>query len=98
MSDTTQISAHIALTTKERLEQLVRATGVTRAHVIEQALLHHMTALEQLPAEAIVPARMVLDDASARRIAALVEHPPKPTDAMNQLFADRGRDGIGNDD
>jgi len=89
MSTTTQISAHVPKTLKERIERYVRASGVTRAHLIEQALLHHLQALDELPADAIVPARIVLSGASAKRVRALLNHPPQPTEEMRRLFDDR---------
>lgn len=89
MASTTQISAHISIETKERLERLVRSLGVTRTHLVEQALLHHLRALSELPPDAIVPARMVLDRASAERVRDLTERPPEPTEEMRRLFDDR---------
>lgn len=89
MGDTTQISAHIAVSTKELLERLVRATGMTRTHLVEQALLHHMRALRELPIDAVVPARVVLSRESAERVRDLVERPPEPTDDLRRLFEDR---------
>lgn len=86
---TTQISAHISKAVKARLERYVRAHGVTRAHLIEQALLHHLQALEELPPDAIVPARIVLTRQSADHVRELVESPPEPTEAMKKLFDDR---------
>jgi hypothetical protein len=86
---TTQISAHISLATKDRLERFVRANGVTRAHVIEQALLHHLQALEELPDDVVIPGRVVLSADSARMVHDLVTHPPAPTGKMQQLFSDR---------
>jgi uncharacterized protein (DUF1778 family) len=84
-----QISAHISPDTKERMDRHVRASGETRSHLIEQALLHHLQALEALPREVIVPARMVLTRASAERVRDLITHPPRPTAAMRRLFDDR---------
>jgi uncharacterized protein (DUF1778 family) len=89
MSSTTQISAHISLTAKERLERYARATGIARNRLVEEALLHHLQALEELPPDAIVPARVVLDPESAARVRKLLAHPPAPTDAMLRLFDDR---------
>lgn len=89
MVNHTQISAQISMATKERLERFVRSTGITRTHLIEQALLHHLRALEELPADVIVPARLVLDAASAARVRDRTERPPEPTDALKQLFDDR---------
>lgn len=85
---TTQISAHIPAELKARLDQYVRANGVTRQHLVEQALEHHLSALEELPPEAIIPARIVLSAESAERVAHLLETPPAPTGAMKRLFSD----------
>lgn len=89
MASTIQISAHISKATKERLERRIRATGMTRTHLIEQALLHHLEALEEIPPDAIIPPRLVLDRESSRRVAALIANPPAPTAAMKRLFDDR---------
>ena len=71
----TQISAKISMATKERMERHVRATGITRAHLVEQALLHHLQALEALPTDIIVPTRIVLSEESARKVRDLTTHP-----------------------
>jgi len=86
---TTQISAHISEEAKERLERFVRRTGQTRARVIEDALLQHLQALEELPADAIVPARIVLGEESATEVRDAITRPPKPTKEMKRLFDDR---------
>jgi antitoxin component of RelBE/YafQ-DinJ toxin-antitoxin module len=89
MSSTIQISAVISMDTKERMERYVRSMGLARAHLIEQALLHHLQALEELPLDVIVPARVVLTRESAEQVRDLTSHPPAPTDAMKRLFHDR---------
>jgi hypothetical protein len=86
---TTQISAHISEETKARLERYVRRTGQTRGRVIEDALLQHLQALEQLPAEVIVPARIVLSASSGERVREMIIRPPKATKEMKRLFDDR---------
>ena len=86
---TTQVSAHISEETKARLERFVRRTGQTRGRVIEDALLQHLQALEELPAEIIVPARLVLSTESAARVRQLISRPPEPTEEMKRLFDDR---------
>jgi len=86
---TTQVSAHISEETKARLDRFVRRTGQTRARVIEDALLQHLQALEELPAEAIVPARIVLSASSAERVREMIARPPEPTKEMKRLFDDR---------
>ena len=86
---TTQISAHIAEETKERLDRFVRRTGQTRARVIEDALLQHLQALEELPDDVLVPARVVLTAESAAVVRDAITRPPKPTKDMKRLFDDR---------
>ena len=89
MAETTQISAHITIETKERMERYVRSTGITRAHLVEQALRHHLQVLESLPAEAVIPTRLVLSGKSAKRVREATTRPAKPTAAMRRLFDDR---------
>ncbi len=84
-----QVSAFISDETKARLDRYARAHGVSKGWLVEQALMHHLQALEQLPEEVRVPARMVLDAASARKVRALLRRPPVPTKAMKKLFDDR---------
>jgi len=86
---TTQVSAHISEETKARLERFVRRTGQTRGRVIEDALLQHLQALDELPAEALVPARIVLSAQSAARVRQMITRPPAPTEDMKRLFDDR---------
>jgi uncharacterized protein (DUF1778 family) len=57
--------------------------------VIEDALLQHLQALEQLSIEAIVPARIVLAPASATRVSQMLTRPPQPTEDMKRLFDGR---------
>ena len=86
---TIQISAHIPDDLKESLDRYARATGMTRARLVEEALRHHLQALAELPPEAIIPKRIVLTRKSAERVRDLVERPPEPTDEMRRLFDDR---------
>ena len=86
---TVQISAFVSDDTKARLDGYARAHGVSKTWLVEQALLHHLQALEVLPEDVRVPVRMVLDAESARKVRALLQHPPAPTEAMKRLFDDR---------
>jgi metal-responsive CopG/Arc/MetJ family transcriptional regulator len=86
---TTQISAHIPDDLKTSLDRYSRASGTTRAHLIEEALRHHLQALAELPPDAIVPKRIVLTRENAERVRDLIERPPEPTDEMRRLFDDR---------
>jgi hypothetical protein len=51
---TSQISASISDETREPLKRYVRARGVKKGFVIEQALLHHLQAFSELPEEVVV--------------------------------------------
>lgn len=86
---TTQISAHIPEDLKIMLDRYSRASGTTRARLIEEALRHHLQALVDLPPDAIVPKRVVLTRESAELVRDLLERPPEPTAAMKRLFDDR---------
>ena len=86
---TTQISAHISEETKARLERFVRRSGQTRGRVIEDALLQHLLALEELPSNVIIPAHIVLSRESAEKVREMIARPPEPTEDMKRLFDDR---------
>jgi predicted DNA-binding protein len=83
------VSAHISEETKARLERFVRRTGQTRARLIEDALLQHLQALEELPADAIVPARLVLSAKSADRVRDMIARPPEPTEDSFAITSER---------
>jgi uncharacterized protein (DUF1778 family) len=83
---TTQISAYISEETKTRMERYARARGLKKGFFIESALLHHLQALEELPSDTIIPARLVVSRRSFEKIVQVIEHPEKPTAAMSALF------------
>lgn len=89
MSTQSQISATISSATKEELDRFSESHGLKKNYVVEQALLFFMKARRELPDEALIPARIVLDDEAFDRIAALVEQPPAPPKALRELM--RGR-------
>jgi len=84
----TQISAYISEETKNLLERYVRARGVKKAFLVESALLHHLQALEKLPADVIIPPRLVVSRKSGEAILEQLEKPVKPTDSMKEVFED----------
>jgi hypothetical protein len=88
MRSQSQISATISEATKERLDRFSESHGLKKNFIVEQALLYFMEARRELPEEALVPARLVVDDASFDRIAALVTSPQAPTQALRELMRD----------
>jgi hypothetical protein len=86
MADQTQISAYISDTTKSLVEQYVESHGVKKAHLVEEALLHHLQALRELPADIVIPPHVVVGREDGEVIFERVEKPRKPTKAMRDLF------------
>ncbi len=81
-----QISAFISQATKDILERHTRATGVKKAYLIEMALLHYMKALDEIPADFIVPPRIVVDQETGANLLKRIKKPRKPTRAMRDLM------------
>lgn len=88
MATETQISAVISGSTKEMVERYTEARGVKKGHLIEEALLHHLQALRELPADIIIPPRIVVDEETAKAIRDRVDNPRAPTKAMEDLFSE----------
>lgn len=80
-----QISAIVSRTTQELLERHVRASGVKKGHVVEQALQHYLVALEQLPADIIVHPRLVVTRKSGEQVIRQVRT-GKPKKALRNLM------------
>jgi len=87
MAKETQISAQISETTRERMEKHVRRTGVKKGHLVEQALLHHLQALEEIPAEYIIHPRIVVSRQTGEEMLRKAEN-PSPTPALRDLMRD----------
>ncbi len=85
MEKETQISALVSRSTKELLERHVRATGVKKGHLVEQALQHYLVALERLPADVIVHPRLVVTRKSGEAILKQIKS-GKPTRALRDLM------------
>ena len=84
----TQISAYISGSTKDMVELYTEAHGVKKGHLIEEALLHHLQALRELPADIIIPPRIVVDEETAKAIHDRIDNPRAPTKAMEDLFSE----------
>jgi uncharacterized protein (DUF1778 family) len=84
-----QISAYVSERTNERLDMYVRETGVKKARLIEDAIVSHLDALESLPADAIIPTRIVVSQESWDRLMERLESPPNPTPALRKLMQGR---------
>jgi uncharacterized protein (DUF1778 family) len=91
MSKQSQISATVSVATRERLDRFTESHGLRKNFVVEQALLYFMDSRRELPDEALIPARLVLDDKVFDRVVDLLESPPAPTDALRKLMHGQGR-------
>lgn len=89
MTSQTQISAHVATTTKQELDAYAEAHGVKQGFLIEEALRHHLRALRELPNDAIIPTRIVVTRESGERVLQRLAKPGKPTKALKALFKKR---------
>ena len=91
MSDQSQISATVSVATNERLDRFTESHGLKKNFVVEQALLYFMEARRELPDEAFIPTRLVLDDKVFDRVVDLLECPPAPTEGLRELMRGKGR-------
>ncbi len=87
MERETQISAVVSRTTSELLERHVRATGVKKGHLVEQALRHHLQALQELPADVVAHPQIVVTRRSGDAILRQMES-GKSTAALRRLLRD----------
>ena len=92
-SSATQISAFISPETKKLVERYVEAHGIKKAALIELALLHHLQALREIPADVIIPPRIILDRKAGEQILERLAKPREPTAAMKALFAEEDKKG-----
>ena len=85
--DETQISAVVSRETKDLLERYARAKGMKKGYLIEEALRHHLRALDQLPADAILHPRIVVSLESGELVLKKIRS-GKPTKELRDLMRD----------
>ena len=82
----TQVSTTIATSTKRELDEYADAHGLKQGYLIEEALRHHLSALRELPADVIIPPRVVVTRESGQRVLERLEKPGKAPKALRELF------------
>lgn len=82
----TQISAYISNETKAELEIYVKRRGVKKAFVIEEALLHHLQALREIPEDVMIPAKLVLNEESMLAVTKCLTIDQEPNADLRELF------------
>ena len=86
MSDQAQISATISAATKEQLDRFTESRGLKKNYVVEQALRFFIEARRELPDDALVPARIVLEDDGFDAVVRMLDQPPGPTAELRALL------------
>lgn len=81
-----QVSATISAATKDKLDRFTEQLGLKKNFVVEQALLFFMESRRELPDEAFVPTRLVLDDERFDELVARLDAPGAPTDRLVELM------------
>lgn len=86
MSRNAQVSATISVTTKEKFDLFTEQFGLKKNFVVEQALLFFMESRRELPDEAFVPMRLVIDDKRFDELLARLDGAAAPTDRLVELM------------
>jgi hypothetical protein len=81
-----QISGFVPEDVRDDFERLVKARGLKKGFVLEQALRHHLRALRELPGEFIVPATVVLTKDSFEGLLKQLRSRSKPTSKLRKLM------------
>jgi len=82
----TQISAFISEETKQHVEDYTKRRGIKKAYLIEQALLHYLQALEEIPEDIFVPARLILTPESMKHVADRIAADEEPAEELKKLM------------
>ena len=80
-----QISAIVDATTKALLDRHVRATGVKKGHLLEEALRHYLQALQEIPMDVVVHSRLVLTGSSGAVVRRAIRR-ARPSKALRDLL------------
>lgn len=91
--DQAQISTYISATTKHRLDEFARESGLKKGYILEQALDGYLSSADAIPAEYLVPATLVLANESYDQVIQRLLNPGEPTPALAALL--RGESDAG---
>lgn len=86
MKETTQVSAVISRSTKDRLDRYVEESGMKQSPVIEDALSYHLRALDEISPESMIPAKVFLTRNSAERLLREMKSTAEHTPALRALL------------
>lgn len=86
MPRTTRVSVRISEETNAEMETQAKRLGLKKGRMVEQALLHHLQALREIPTDLVIPARLVLSDAAIADIAERIAGHNEPAEALRVLL------------
>ncbi len=81
-----QVSGFVPEDVRDDFERLVKARGLKKGYVLEQALRHHLRALREIPEEFIIPATVVLTRDSFEGLLKQLKSRSKPTRELRKLM------------
>jgi len=81
-----QISGFVPQDVRDDFERLVKARGLKKGYVLEQALRHHLRALREIPEEFIIPATVVLTRKSFEDLLRQLKSRSKPSSQLRKLM------------
>jgi len=87
-----RLSAVVSTATNAQLKRYADSHGLKKGTLIEQALLHHLQALRELPADIIISPRVELSPASWAKVVELMKRPRQPIKALRELMAGKRSD------
>ena len=72
------------------MEKHVRATGIKKGHLVEQALRHHVQALQELPSDVIPHPKIVVSRRSGEAMVERIASPRRPSKELRKLMTSDG--------
>jgi hypothetical protein len=85
MKSDVQISAEVSQGTRDLLDRVSRQSGVRKGRIIEDALHAYLLAMETIPQEFRVPARIVVSRETGEQLIHVINSPAPDTPAMKRL-------------
>lgn len=82
----TQISAYISDSTKQLVDAYVSRRGIKKGFLLEEALLHYLQALNTIPEDLIVPARLKLTESSVNQLVDTLASDLEPNQALKDFI------------
>ena len=76
--NTAHLSATVSHETKTLVENYSHKSGIKKSYLIEDALLHHLQALKELPQDLIIPIRIEITEGSMQQLQAHLDAEPTP--------------------